>query len=45
MIVSSNVNITGDYVKLHATNDKADSIKLLSVHGGMSVDINQSLNE
>ena len=33
MIVSSNVNIKGDYIKLYSTNDKADSIKLLSVNG------------
>merc|ERR1712100_790022 len=45
MIVSSNVNITGDYIKLYATNNQADSIKLLSVNGGMTLDLNKSLNE
>jgi hypothetical protein len=45
MLVSSNVNITSDFVKVYSTNTSEDSIKLLSLNGGITVNINKSLIE
>merc|ERR1711904_527143 len=44
LVVSSNVNISGDYFKVNTINPDNDSINLTTT-GGMTVDVSDSINE